>query len=468
MRKITGLGFISGAALATILGACGDDGGGTELFPPKPACNDTAITPYQGMQQQVISNLEIGSATDGFDLDHDGHPDNKLAAVASLAKSAIADSFKNYSIVIPLEFFDLPSAAPDTCVKFAIYLGAYATDADGDGKKAFIDSGDCNDHDMNIKPGAIEDESNLVDDDCDGKADESATGNSLNIIDADGDTYSPATGDCDDRPGIGASIHPGAVEICGDGLDNDCDGVADRSHDGAGNVTACSPYEPGKADIYLDPRSFTAPNQPIITFQDGVISTEGGTLTLNAGPSVFGVAIPVSMGITLDLKISGATIKADVVQEGSAIVLKHGHLGGVLDAHTADTIRGLEVAQIGLTKESSLLDATFANLLGPLLALPKAKANITKKYTGCRTPDIDVDGDGLEAFCDSDPNDEVKNVDTCIDGDGTEVKDIVGGDGVVTMQCSEALKNGKNRFVDGISVELNFETTAVKSIKPPR
>lgn len=468
MRKITGLGFISGAALATILGACGDDGGGTELFPPKPACNDTAITPYQGMQQQVISNLEIGSATDGFDLDHDGHPDNKLAAVASLAKSAIADSFKNYSIVIPLEFFDLPSAAPDTCVKFAIYLGAYATDADGDGKKAFIDSGDCNDHDMNIKPGAIEDESNLVDDDCDGKADESATGNSLNIIDADGDTYSPATGDCDDRPGIGASIHPGAVEICGDGLDNDCDGVADRSHDGAGNVTACSPYEPGKADIYLDPRSFAAPNQPIITFQDGVISTEGGTLTLNAGPSVFGVAIPVSMGITLDLKISGATIKADVVQEGSAIVLKHGHLGGVLDAHTADTIRGLEVAQIGLTKESSLLDATFANLLGPLLALPKAKANITKKYTGCRTPDIDVDGDGLEAFCDSDPNDEVKNVDTCIDGDGTEVKDIVGGDGVVTMQCSEALKNGKNRFVDGISVELNFETTAVKSIKPPR
>lgn len=469
MRKITGLSFISAATLATVLGACGDDGdGGSELFPPKPECSGAEVVPYSGMQQQVISKLEIGAATDGFDLDGDGDPDNKLAAVASLAKSAIEDSFKDYSIVIPLEFFDLTSAAADTCVKFAIYLGDYVTDTDGDGKKAFVDGGDCNDKDMNIRPGATENPSNLVDDNCDGRADETATGASDNAVDADGDGVSPKTGDCDDRPGMGASVHPGAPEICGDGLDNDCDGVADRSHDANGNVTACSPYEAGKADIPLDPLSFSAPNTPVITFKDGVITSEAGKLTLNAGPSVFGVAIPVTDGITLDLKISGATIKADVVEAGSAIVLKNGHLGGVIDAHTADTIRGLEVEQIGLTKESSLLDATFANLLGPLLALPKAKASITKKYVGCRTPDIDVDGDGLEAFCDLDPNDEIKNVDICIDGDGTEVKDVVGGDGKVTMQCSEALKNGKNRFVDGISVELNFETTAIKSIKPPR
>ena len=468
MRKITGFSFISGAALVAVLGACGDDGGGSELFTPKPECAGTEVAPYAGMQQQVISKLEIGAAADGFDLDGDGDPDNKLAAVASLAKSAIEDSFKEYSIVIPIEFFDLPAAAADTCVKFAMYLGAYVTDADSDDKKAFVDGGDCNDHDAAIKPGATENETNLVDDNCDGRADESATGASTNTVDADGDGFSPATGDCDDRVGKGESIHPGAAEICGDGLDNDCDGVADRSHDGAGNVTACSPFDPGKADIYLDPLSFSAPNQPVITFKDGEIVSEDGKLVLHAGPSVFGVAIPVTDGITLDLKISGATIKADVVTEGSTVVLKNGHLGGVLDAHTADTIRGLEVEQIGLTKESSLLDATFANLLGPLLALPKAKASITKKYVGCRTPDIDVDGDGLEAFCDLDPNDEIKNVDICIDGDGTEVKDIVGGDGKVTMQCSEALKGGKNRFVDGISVELNFETTGIKSIKPPR
>ena len=342
MRKITGLGLLAGAAL---LGACGDDGGGAELFPPKPECMGDGITAYQGMHPQVISHLEIGSSADGFDLDNDGKPDNKLAAVASLAKSAIDDSFKNYSIVIPIEFFDLQAAAADSCVKFAIYLGAYVTDTDGDAKKAFVEGGDCNDHDAAIHPGATEIADNLVDDDCDGMADEDAQNvASLNTTDADGDGYSPATGDCDDRVGMGESIHPGAPEICGDGLDNDCDGVADRSQDAMGNVTACSPYDPGKADINLDPLSFSPPGsmEPVITFKDGTITDEGGTLTLEAGPSLFGVSIPVTDGITLDLRISGATIKADVVDTGGAITLKNGHLGGVIDAKTADTIRGLD------------------------------------------------------------------------------------------------------------------------------
>ncbi len=463
MRKITGLCLLAGA---TLLGGCDDDAsGGKELFPPKPECSGADIVAFQGMPTQVISKLEIGAASDGFDLDGDGDPDNKLAAVASLAKSAIDDSFKNYSIVIPIEFFDLMSGGADECVKFAIYLGAYVTDADADGKKAFIDKGDCNDtlaDGAAIKPGATEDETNLVDDDCDGKADENAQNvASTNTTDADGDGFSPATGDCDDRVGKGAALKPGGVEICGDGLDNDCDGVADRSVDGSGNVTACSPYDPGKADIYLDKLSFVqgTTNQPIITFRDGTISASGELL---AGPSLFSVAIPVTDGITLDLKISGATITGQVSGSGPTMTIKNGHLGGVIDAKTADTIRGLTVEQIGLLPENSLLDATFANLLGPLLALPKAAKKVTDKYTGCRTPDIDVDGDGLEAFCDTDPNDEIKVVDVCIDGDGTEVKDMPG------MECSSAQKNGKNRFPDGISVELNFETVSVKSIKPPR
>ena len=221
------------------------------------------------------------------------------------------------------------------------------------------------------------------------------------------------------------------------------------------------------ADIPLDPLSFVG-NEPAISFKDGVISSLGGRLVLDAGPSIFSVNIPVTDGINLDLRISGATIQADVVEENGAIVLKNGRLGGVIDSKTADTIRGLEVEQIGLLPENSLLDATFANLLGPLLALPKAKASIGEKYPGCRTPDIDVDQDGLEAYCDRDPDDELRTVDVCIDGDGTEVKDVVDSEGVVTMQCSEAMTAGRYRFVDGISVALKFDTSAVKSIKPPR
>ena len=206
----------------------------------------------------------------------------------------------------------------------------------------------------------------------------------------------------------------------------------------------------------LDPLSLMG-GAPVIAFKDGTVDASN---KLVAGPSIFSVNIPVTDGITLDLKITGATIEGTLAADGTTM---NGRLGGVIDGKTADTIRGLDVEQIGLTPENSLLDATFANLLGPLLALPKASAAVIKKYPGCRTPDIDVDGDGLEAFCDSNPNDEDKSVDVCIDGDGTEIKD----EGAT--QCAAAMgPNGKPRFVDGISVEMNFSTSKVKSIKPPQ
>ena len=44
------------------------------------------------------------------------------------------------------------------------------------------------------------------------------------IVDEDGDGYSAAEGDCNDRD---ASIQPGSLEVC-DGLDNNCDGATDE------------------------------------------------------------------------------------------------------------------------------------------------------------------------------------------------------------------------------------------------
>ncbi len=60
---------------------------------------------------------------------------------------------------------------------------------------------------------------------------------SLANRDRDGDGFSPSQGDCNDR---NAEMHPGALEVCGDGLDQDCDGAD----------LACFPDEP--RTWYLD------------------------------------------------------------------------------------------------------------------------------------------------------------------------------------------------------------------------
>src|SRR5437764_8702459 len=44
--------------------------------------------------------------------------------------------------------------------------------------------------------------------------------------DTDGDGYTPAQGDCND---CDPNMNPGAIEIAGDGKDNDCDGMVDET-----------------------------------------------------------------------------------------------------------------------------------------------------------------------------------------------------------------------------------------------
>ncbi len=102
-------------------------------------------------------------------------------------------------------------------------------DDDGDG---VADTLDCKPRDASIHPGAVEVPDDGVDQDCDGS--DSVTC----FADADGDSFgatkviavgaclaskglSSVAGDCDDTA---ASVHPGASEIAGDGIDQDCDG----------------------------------------------------------------------------------------------------------------------------------------------------------------------------------------------------------------------------------------------------
>jgi len=88
---------------------------------------------------------------------------------------------------------------------------------------------DCNDNAGSIHPGAAEDCLDGFDNDCDGltdKQDPDSVNCPFTCADADGDNYSAEGGlcglmDCNDRD---AAINPGACDIIGDGIDQDCNG----------------------------------------------------------------------------------------------------------------------------------------------------------------------------------------------------------------------------------------------------
>ncbi|HET6583827.1 MAG TPA: putative metal-binding motif-containing protein, partial [Nannocystaceae bacterium] len=90
--------------------------------------------------------------------------------------------------------------------------GTVVVDVDGDG---FEDGIDCDDNDPSVNPGAFESCGDGIDNDCDGIE-------LVCVVDDDGDGF-VAEDDCDDTD---ANVYPGAPESCTDGVDNDCDGIS--------------------------------------------------------------------------------------------------------------------------------------------------------------------------------------------------------------------------------------------------
>jgi len=127
-------------------------------------------------------------------------------------------------------------------------------DADGDGYFAEPGCGtpvDCDDSDPSVYPGALEVCNDGKDNDCDGLVDCNDTDCAQASVcapppvcnDADGDGYfaEPGCGtsvDCDDSD---PSVNPGALEVCDDGIDNDCNGLIDCADGRCSSNPVCAP-----------------------------------------------------------------------------------------------------------------------------------------------------------------------------------------------------------------------------------
>jgi hypothetical protein len=178
-------------------------------------------------------------------------------------------------------------------------------DADGDGRGAAGNStqactapagyvgsdDDCDDTDNSVYPGATE-ACDGKDNDCDGQTDEGAQNTFYR--DADGDGYgnsalttqacsAPAgfvgnNTDCDDG---NANINPGRTEICGNGIDDNCNGQTDE-----GCVTAPA---------------------PTVSIND---------VTVNEAQGIAALTITLSNTYTQDIKVTYQTTDRTAVSKG--------------------------------------------------------------------------------------------------------------------------------------------------------
>jgi len=145
----------------------------------------------------------------------------------TLSGNDIADGDMDYGVYLNGSG---PILVEDNTIEGATVVGLYATastpsgltwDDDGDGLSE--SSGDCDDTNAQVGGTSVEVLGDGIDNDCDGVTDDG-----LSTDDSDGDGHSVADGDCNDND---ASVFPGAVEELGNFRDDNCDGWSDFDAD---------------------------------------------------------------------------------------------------------------------------------------------------------------------------------------------------------------------------------------------
>ena len=199
---------------------CGEDGvavvcGIESKFDLLEQCD--AVDPTSGNGKDEDCDGQVDEACYGDDVDGDGAP---AALDCNDADAAFHPNAKETKCCDPALKGDMPNAlalCDQNCDGQVTWCDP--ADLDQDGK---FGKDDCNEGDPKIHVGAFEMCGDGVDQDCD-KVDLDCD----KITDNDGDFYAPgAGGDCDD---FNPNVNPGATEKC-NRKDDNCDGVIDEGN----------------------------------------------------------------------------------------------------------------------------------------------------------------------------------------------------------------------------------------------
>lgn len=179
--------------------------------------------------------MPVCTDADGDGYYVEGNACGTLADFNDSNSAAYPGALENCSDGIDNDGNGLVDAADPNAVGCSVTT--VCTDLDGDGYS--IEGGscgpiDCNDNDSAVSPGAVEACGDGIDNNCNGNidtADLNAVGCKADCSDLDGDGFSPDGGSCGpmDCNDSDPATNPGALENCSDGIDNNCNGRLDGS-----------------------------------------------------------------------------------------------------------------------------------------------------------------------------------------------------------------------------------------------
>ncbi|MGY5149022.1 MAG: MopE-related protein, partial [Candidatus Nitrosopumilus sp. bin_68KS] len=390
----------------------------TSTGPQEIDCDDNnaAINPGADEEDNGIDDNCVGGIDEGFDIDGDGFTPfggdcNDNAPLVYPGADEVIDGADNNCDTIFDNIDELDQDGDG-------YIPGIFTQLDWIGPLPEPDGGnDCNDNNLDINPGATEIGGNGIDDNCDGILDDG--------VDEDGDGWvtGPGVGfDCHDRVetnpeaiyfGIDpVEINPDAQEIIGDGVDNNCNDTTDE------------------IDLITLDDSFTGNGDSILSVSaSGVLGNDIRPLYVEIPPVVY----PISSLLPVDITIIDPSGNIVMNDDGSFVF------------SPTDPLFGIYSFDYFMEYDDTL------GLSGTIITSNTASVTLTQKFCGKDMDDFDNvivgtnsndklkgtnDDDLILGLAGNDKIDGKKGNDCIYGGDGNDdikgqhgMDEIHGGDG---------------------------------------